>query len=50
MHFFAGWRVVAIRAAEIAMYMEKRRGERTANGTIHQRGAGALMRAAHAER
>jgi len=35
-HFFAGWRVASIGPAETARYMEKRRADQAANGTINR--------------
>ena len=48
-HFFTGWRVAAIGPAEIAKYMEKRRGEHAANGTINRELAilGRMLRLAY---
>ena len=48
-HFFAGWRVASIGPAEIARYMEKRRADQAANGTINRELAvlGRMLRLAY---
>jgi len=48
-HFFAGWRVAAIGSAEIGRYMERRRVDQAANGTINRELAvlGRMLRLAY---